>query len=93
MKTTVRREVIMFIDIMMAFIMAMVIELFSFFDKGFKHFIICFYCIAIIAMYFIFDNQINFIGKIDFEIWIIFVVLFNNIITIGTSKLIKCVKG
>lgn len=82
----------MFADILMAFIIAMVIELFSFLNKSFKQFMICFICIFIIVMYFILDNQINFIGKIDFEIWILFVILFNNIITIGINKLTKAIK-
>lgn len=82
----------MFTDIMMAFIIAMVIELLSLGIKTFKQFLICFVCILIITMYFIFDNQINFIGEIDFEIWIIFVILFNNIITIGINKLTKAIK-
>lgn len=82
----------MFTDIMMAFIIAMVIELLSLDIKAFKQFLICFICILIITMYFIFDNQINFIGKIDFEIWIIFVILFNNIITIGINKLTNAIE-
>lgn len=82
----------MLLDIMMAFVIAMMIELLSFGNKVFKQFLICFICISIILIYFISECQIGFIGKIDFEIWILFVILFNNIITIVINKLIKAIK-
>lgn len=82
----------MFIDIMMAFVIALLIEGISLGSMIFKQIMISTVCISIITIYFVSGCQVDFIGEIDFEIWIMFVVLFNNIITIGINKLIKTIK-
>ena len=81
----------MFMDIMMAFVIAMVIESFSL-GINLKPIMVGTLCISTIVVYFAHRYQIDFIGEIDFSIWILFVILFDDIIAIGINKLKKYLK-
>lgn len=72
----------------MVFVSAMVIELVSFGNKNFKSFL----NIVLMIIYFVSGSNINFIGKIDFERCILFVIIFNNIIPYVIDKLVKAIK-
>lgn len=78
----------MFVDIMMAFVIALLIECISLN----KQIMILMACVSIIIIYFVSGCQLDFIGKIDFGVWIIFVILFNKIIMIGINKLRNHIK-
>lgn len=79
-------------DIFMAFIIALFIELFSIINGGkyIKRIIIVVMCITIIFIYFIRGCQTDFpwVGKMNFAIWITFVILFDELILL-TSKILK----
>ena len=82
----------MFGDIMMAFVIALLIEWFSLISNAFKQIMISVACISIIVIYFVSGCKLDFIGKIDFGVWIMFIILFNKVIIIGTNKLKKYIK-
>lgn len=86
----------MFIDIMMALLFALLIEWISLNSKAFKQIVILTICVSIIIIYFASGCQIDFIvdfiGRLDFGVWVIFVILFNRIIMIGINKLINHIK-
>ena len=74
-------------DIMMALTIALILEFCRWIGKFFKQFIIIFSCMTIIVSYFIRGCQIDFIGTMDFSVWIAFIILFNEIIAILIDKI------
>lgn len=81
----------MIVDILMAFVIAMILELFSFHSNTLKQILISVVFIECVVVYFI-CGQINFVGEIDFEIWIMFVTIFNIVITNVMDRLEKHMK-
>lgn len=63
-------------DIIIAFLVAIILQQVSTTNKRLKQFIIVIASIIIICIYFI-KGQLDFIGEIDFSIWILFVILFD----------------
>ncbi len=83
----------MFVDIMMAFAVALLAECLQSINKAFKQIVVLVTCITIVCIYFINGCQINFAGEMDFAVWIIFVIFFDKMLTLGTRKLIKYFKN
>ena len=79
-------------DISMAFVIAILIELFSLISKRFKRFIIFVWCIIIIHTYFANGCQINFIGEMDLAVWMVFVIMFNEMVMFATEISMKYIK-
>lgn len=77
----------MAIDIAMAFVIAMLFNMFGFIGNNIKNLLVLFCSGTICVIYILNDLQINFIGTIDFGIWIICVVCFNVIIEYFLRKL------
>lgn len=82
----------MFVDILMAFMFAMLLEWFYFVNKNFKYIVSFVACITIVLIYFLNDCKIEFAGTIDFSIWIIFVIMFDRLIRFAMNKLSKHIK-
>lgn len=82
----------MIIDILTAFVFAWLFQFFAFISKPFKTIIILVSCTVAIIVYFASGCQINYAGKTDFAVWILFVIIFNILITIGLDKLKKHIK-
>jgi hypothetical protein len=81
----------MIADVTMAFAVAIIIELLSLsvFDfENLKQFVVFMFCFPIVLVYFINGCQINFIGKMDFAIWVIFVIMFDTVLVL-LEKVIK----
>lgn len=68
------------IDIAMAFVIAMLFNMFGFIGNNIKNLLVLVCGGTICVIYILNDLQINFIGTIDFGIWVICVVCFNVII-------------
>ena len=69
-------------DILMAFVVALLLEMFGLINKSFKPATIIGCCISLIAVYFLDESSLNFIGEMNFAIWILFVALFDAILTL-----------
>ena len=82
----------MFSDILMAFVIALFVEWVHLTDKVFKQIMVIVFCISIIVIYFVSGCQLNYIGEINFGVWILFVILFDQILMIGINELIKHIK-
>lgn len=70
----------MVIDIAMAFVIAMLFNMFGFIGNNIKSLFVLVCGGTICVIYILNDLQLNFIGTIDFGIWIICVVCFDVII-------------
>ena len=79
----------MITDIIMAFLMAMLMNMGN---KYLKQIMIFVCCITIIITYFINNFQINFIGEIDFGIWLIFIIMFDITLTFTGKRIKKHIK-
>lgn len=77
----------MIVDIIMAFIMAILLEKFS--VVGLKRITTFVFCFTIIFIYIVTGWQINFIGKMDFGMWIMFIIIFDEILMFVINKLKK----
>lgn len=77
----------MAIDIAMAFVIAMLFNMFGFIGTNIKNLLILVCSGTICVIYILNDLQINFIGTIDFGIWINCVVCFSLIIEYILRKL------
>lgn len=79
----------MLIDIAMALVFALVFECFALLNKGLKQLIILTACVTVILVYFISGYKFNFVGEMDFGVWVIFVTFFNKIVQLIINKLKK----
>lgn len=71
----------MYTDILMAFVIALIINMFSIVGKYFKSLVTLTGCITLIYIYFSSGSSINFIGQMDLSIWLIFIIIFDIIIS------------
>lgn len=76
----------MVIDIAMAFVIAMLFNMFSFIGNNIKNLLVLICGGTICVIYILNDFQINFIGTIDFGVWIVWVIVFNMIIEYVLNK-------
>lgn len=79
----------MIADILMAFIVAALIEMISLNNKYIKRIIISIICLTNIIVYFSNGNKFDFIGEMDYSIWLFFVILFNILISFIADKIKK----
>jgi len=79
----------MLIDILMALVFALIFESFTLLNRGFKQLIILAACVTVILIYFISGYKINFVGDMDFGVWIMFIIFFNKIVQLIINKLKK----
>ena len=79
----------MITDIIMAFLIAMLMNMGN---KYLKQIMIFVCCVTIIIVYFINNFQINFIGEIDFGIWVAFVIMFDIALTFAKERIKKYIK-
>lgn len=70
----------MVVDMLMAFVIALFLEMLSSINKYFKQIAIFINCILIIFIYFICGCRIDFIGEMDLSIWIVFVIMFDEVL-------------
>ena len=79
----------MIADIIMAFLMVMLMNMGN---KYLKQIMIFVCCLTIIIVYFVNNHQINFIGEIDFGIWMAFIIMFDITLTFAEKKVRKYIK-
>lgn len=79
----------MIADIIIAFLMAMLMNMSN---KYLKQIMIFVCCVTIIIVYFINNFQINFIGEIDFGIWLSFIIVFDIALTFAKERIKKYIK-
>ncbi len=84
-----KEEKTMISDILMALSIAFGLELFSTHSIYFKRILIIVTCITIITCYYINDYQINFIGEIDFSIWLCYIIGFDSLLVMIIDKYIN----
>ena len=85
----------MIADVVMAFVVATFIELLSLagiYFANFKQFVIFMCCLPIVLAYLVNGYQNNFIGKMDFAIWVIFVVMFDAVLVLLEVEIKKHIK-
>lgn len=76
-------------DIIIAFLMALLMNIGN---KYLKQIMIFICCLTIIIVYFVNGCQINFIGEIDFGIWLTFIIMFDIVLAFAEIKLKKYLK-
>jgi len=81
----------MITDILMAFVIALLLEMLSF-NKYIKPIAISMCCLTIIFIYFINGCQLDFAGTIDLAIWIIFVIMFDIVLMFVGKKIESHIK-
>lgn len=67
----------MVVDILMAFVIALMIRMFSITSKYLKYIVVSTACITLMSIYFTNGCVIEFVGEMDLSIWIAFVILFD----------------
>ena len=77
----------MIADILMAFVVAVLIEMISLNSYRFKKIMVSIICLINIIIYFLNDRNIDFVGEVDYAIWILLVILFNTLLTIISDKI------
>ena len=82
----------MIADISMALVVSLSFQLFSVLGKTIKHVIIALGCITVIVTYFCTGNTLNFIGTMDFGIWVLFVIVFSTILSLIEQRLVRFFK-
>lgn len=76
----------MILDVLMAFVMALFLEVCSLLDKRIKQLTVFACCLTGIVIYFVNGYQIDFIGEIDLAIWTMFVIVFNMLLNFVLKK-------
>ena len=82
----------MITDILMAFVMALFLEMFSLISKYLKQIVIFVCCFTLVFVYFVSGCQIDFVGTIDLTIWIMFIIMFDIMLMVITKKIKKHIK-
>jgi hypothetical protein len=82
----------MIADILMAFVIALFLEMFSLINKYVKQIAILVCCFALVFVYFVGGCQVDFVGTIDLAIWIMFVIMFDIVLMFTTKKIKKQIK-
>ena len=79
-------------DILMALTISLCLELFGSMGKTMKRIFIAVCCLTVIVAYFCTGNTINFLGTMDFGIWVLFVIVFSTILSFIEQRLIRFFK-
>ena len=75
----------MVVDILMALVFVLILELFSIISDCIKQIVILCCCFTAIFIYFMNGQQINFVGETNLAIWVIFAIIFEIAISIITK--------
>lgn len=78
----------MFADILVAFAVALMINMFAQMGKLFKHLLIFVACGTLLVVYFI-QGTPSFLGELDFSAWLLFIIIFDILISRLEQLLIK----
>lgn len=79
-------------DIRMAFVVALLIRMFSLTSKYLKYVVVATTCLTLITSYFTHGCTIDFVGELDLAIWISFIILFDillDFLEIGVKFVLK----
>lgn len=82
----------MIADIMIAFVIALIIRMFSLTSKYLKYIVVITMCITLITIYLNHGCTIGFIGEMDLAIWIVFIIIFDialDLLEIGITYVLK----
>jgi hypothetical protein len=82
----------MIVDVLMALIVALFLEMFSLINKYVKQIAIIVCCFTLIFVYFVRGCQVDFIGKMNLAIWIMFVIIFDIALMFATKQIMKHIK-
>lgn len=82
----------MMMDIAIALLLALLLEMFSLINKYFKRIAILVCCVTFIVIYYASGWQIDFKGQMDFTIWILCIVGFDTLLATGLDKLSNHIK-
>lgn len=80
-------------DILMALTISLCLELFGSMGKTMKHILITVCCVTLIVAYFCAGNTINFLGTMDFGVWVLFVIVFSTILSFLERRLVRLLKN
>jgi hypothetical protein len=69
----------MFADICVAFVVAILFNMFGQMGKLFKKLLVFVACVTLVVAYFI-EGSLRFIGSMDLSIWIMFVIIFDYLV-------------
>ena len=83
----------MFADILVALTIALCFELFGCMGKTMKHILYVVSCLTLIVAYFCNGTTINFLGTMDFGIWVLFVIVFSTILSFVERRLMRFLKS
>ncbi len=78
----------MFADILVAFAVALMINMFAQMGKLFKHLLVFVACGTLLVVYFI-QGTPSFLGELDFSAWLLFLIIFDILISRLEQILIK----
>lgn len=82
----------MITDIGMAFVAALFLEMYSIVHQSFKQIGIFVLSLTITIIYFAKGCQLNFIGSIDFGIWLCFAIMFDQLLMLGKKYILFITK-
>lgn len=82
----------MMMDIAIALLLALLLEMFSLINKYFKSIAILTCCVTFIVIYCVSGWQIDFKGQMDLTIWILCIVGFDTLLAIGIDMLSDHIK-
>lgn len=80
----------MFADILVAFAVALMINMFAQMGKLFKHLLVFVACGTLLVVYVI-QGTPSFLGELDFSAWLLFLIIFDILISSLEQILIKYV--
>lgn len=78
-------------DIIVAFAVALLFNMFGQMGKIFKKLLVFAACATLVVVYFI-NRSLNFISSMDLSIWIMFVILFDILVQVFEALLRKKIK-
>ena len=67
----------MLVDVLTAFLIALLLEMLALCSKHLKRYVIFIFCILVSIVYFIGRCPIAFIGEIDLAIWMALVIIYD----------------
>lgn len=82
----------MFADILVALAVALMINMFAQMGKLFKQLLVFVACCTLLVVYFI-QGTPRFLGELDFSAWLLFLIIFDILISRLEQLLIKYAKS
>lgn len=81
----------MLVDICAAFIVALIFNMYESLGKYFKKLMVLVSCLTFIGIFYV-KGTINFVGDLDFSVWILLVIVFDVLVTGAKAVVCKCKK-